>query len=118
MTHPSSSSICEIALFRIGIAALGGCKDTDLEGVSGLEVAAAGKRFSVEMDLRHACLKLSGVFWAPNPKTSAPSSRMREARRVKSLSEDTRQKPSNRPLCSRSIASMTNAMSDAFFPLV
>jgi len=35
---------------------------------------------------------------------------------VKSLSEETRQKPSSRPLCKRSMASITKAMSDAFFP--
>src|ERR1700758_723111 len=67
------------------------------------------------MNLRHACRKLSGVFCSPKPKTSAPCSRRRDARRVKSLSEETRQKPSNRPLCKRSMASITKAMSDAFF---
>ena len=41
-----------------------------------------------------------------------PCSRMREARRVKSLSDETRQKPSKRrPLCIRSMASMTSVMS-------
>lgn len=43
---------------------------------------------------------------------------MRDARPVKSLSEETRQKPSKRPVCSRSIASMTKAISEAFLPLV
>src|SRR6516164_839738 len=56
------------------------------------------------MNLRHACRKLSGVFCSPKPKTSAPCSRRRDARRVKSLSEETRQKPSSRPLCKRSMA--------------
>src|ERR1700726_580136 len=70
------------------------------------------------MNLRHACRKLSGVFCSPKPKTSAPCSRRRDARRVKSLSEETRQKPSSRPLCKRSMASITRAMSDAFFPVV
>ena len=40
------------------------------------------------------------------------------ASRVKSLSLETRQKPSNRPLCSRSIASMIIALSVAFLPVV
>src|SRR6516164_6006564 len=60
------------------------------------------------MNLRHACRKLSGVFCSPKPKTSAPCSRRRNARRVKSLSEETRQKPSSRPLCKRFMASITS----------
>ncbi|MNC97371.1 hypothetical protein D3C83_150120 [compost metagenome] len=43
---------------------------------------------------------------------------MRLAKRVKSLSLDTRQKPSKRLECSRSMASITSAMSDAFLPVV
>src|SRR5687768_8768215 len=39
------------------------------------------------MKRRHACLKLSGVLCSPNPYTSTPCSRMRAARRVKSLSD-------------------------------
>ena len=52
------------------------------------------------------------------PMTSKPSSRMRLAKRVKSLSEDTSAKPSTRSECSRSMASITKAMSDEFLPLV
>jgi hypothetical protein len=37
---------------------------------------------------------------------------------VKPLSEETSQKPSNRPLCKSSMESITKAMSDAFFPVV
>ena len=44
----------------------------------------------------------------------APCSRMRLASRVKSLSELTRTKPSKRPECIRSMASITSAISDAF----
>ena len=70
------------------------------------------------MKRRQAWRKLSGVFCSPKPKTSTPCSRMRAASRVKSLSEETRQKPSKRPLCSRSMASITSVMSDAFLPVV
>jgi hypothetical protein len=47
-----------------------------------------------------------------------PDSRSRAASRVKSLSLDTRQKPSSRPEYSRSIASITIAESVAFLPVV
>ena len=60
----------------------------------------------------------SGVFRSPNPWTTSPSSRSLWASRVKSLSEVTRQNPSSRPLCMRSIASITSAMSAAFLPVV
>jgi hypothetical protein len=43
---------------------------------------------------------------------------MRAARRVKSLSLETRQKPPKLPVYSRSIASMISALSVAFLPLV
>ena len=79
---------------------------------------APGNRFSVYTNLRHACLKLSGVFCSPKPNTSTPCSLIRAASRVKSLSDDTRQKPSNLPLWSKSIASMTSVMSEAFLPVV
>src|SRR4249919_2351313 len=48
------------------------------------------------MNLSHACTKASGVLRSPKPYTVSPSSRRRCARRVKSLSLDTRQKPSKR----------------------
>src|SRR5712671_1554114 len=43
---------------------------------------------------------------------------MRVARRVKSLSLETRQKPPNSRVCSKSIASMMSALSLAFLPIV
>src|ERR1700730_15756243 len=43
---------------------------------------------------------------------------MRVARRVKSLSLETRQKPPNSRVCSKSIASMMSALSLAFLPTV
>ena len=43
---------------------------------------------------------------------------MRAASRVKSLSELTSTKPSNRPECRKSIAAITRPMSLAFLPLV
>ena len=60
----------------------------------------------------------SGVFSSPMPITSSPRSRMRLAKRVKSLSEETSTKPSTWPECSRSIASITKAISDEFLPFV
>lgn len=59
-----------------------------------------------------------GVFSSPNPYTVRPSSRSREASRVKSLSLDTMQKPLKRRVYSRSIASMISELSVAFLPLV
>ena len=70
------------------------------------------------MNLSQAATNGLGVLRSPKPYTARPDSRMRVARRVKSLSEDTSQKPSTRPLCSRSIASMVRAESVAFLPLV
>ena len=55
---------------------------------------------------------------SPIPMTSLPDSRRRAARRVKSLSEDTMQKPSTLPEYSRSMASMIMAESVAFLPVV
>jgi hypothetical protein len=43
---------------------------------------------------------------------------MREASRVKSLSDETSTKPSKRPVCIRSMASMTRLMSEEFLPTV
>ena len=62
--------------------------------------------------------KASGVFCSPNPRTLSPASRRRMTSPVKSLSLVTRQKPSNRRVYKRSIASMINALSVAFLPLV
>jgi len=71
-------------------------------------------------DLRHACRSFPAFSARRSRRRVAggPCSRSRDASRVKSLSDDTRQNPSNRPLCSRSMASITNAMSEAFFPVV
>ena len=57
-------------------------------------------------------------FFSPIPMTSMPASRRRAARRVKSLSEDTRQNPSTRPVYRMSIASIISAESVEFFPVV
>ncbi len=70
------------------------------------------------MNLSHAATNGLGVLRSPNPYTVSPDSRSRAARRVKSLSLETRQNPSNRPEYSRSIASITIAESVAFLPLV
>ena len=55
---------------------------------------------------------------APKGRDGAVEARIRPASRVKSLSLETRQNPSNRPEYSRSIASMTMAASVAFLPTV
>ena len=70
------------------------------------------------MNLSQAWTKASGVFRSPKPYTVRPSSRRRWARRVKSLSLETRQKPPKRRVYIRSIASMINELSVAFLPLV
>lgn len=70
------------------------------------------------MNLLQAATKDLGVFFSPIPYTDNPASRIRVARRVKSLSEDTRQKPSTVPPWSRSMASMIIAESVEFFPVV
>ena len=69
-------------------------------------------------NLSHAATKGLGVLRSPKPYTVIPDSRSRAASRVKSLSLETMQKPSNRPEYSRSIASMTMAASVAFLPVV
>lgn len=66
----------------------------------------------------HAFLNASGVFRSPNPYTVTPSSLIRVASRVKSLSDETMQKPLKRRVYSRSIASMMSALSVAFLPTV
>ena len=48
--------------------------------------------------------------------TGNPCSRMRLAKRVKLLSDNTSAKPLRRPVCRRCIASMTCVMSGEFFP--
>src|SRR5215471_7530892 len=70
------------------------------------------------MNLSHAATNALGVLRSPNPYTVRPDSRSRAARRVKSLSLETRQNPSNRPEYSRSMASITIAESVEFFPVV
>src|SRR5215475_7492037 len=70
------------------------------------------------MNLSQAATNAFGVLRSPNPYTVRPDSRSRAARRVKSLSLETRQNPSNRPEYSRSMASITIAESVAFFPVV
>lgn len=70
------------------------------------------------MNLSQAVTKGLGVLRSPKPYTVKPCSRIREARRVKSLSLETMQKPSKRPVYSRSIASMIIALSVAFLPTV
>ena len=49
--------------------------------------------------------------------TRSPCSRIRLARRAKSLSDGTSAKPLRRPVCRRCIAPMTCVMSGEFFPL-
>src|SRR5689334_9880208 len=70
------------------------------------------------MNLSQAETNALGVLRSPKPYTIRPDSRMREARRVKSLSLETMQKPSNRSEYSRSIASMIMAESVEFFRCV
>ena len=53
---------------------------------------------SAKMNLSQAVTKGLGVLRSPKPYTVRPCSRMREARRVKSLSLETMQKPSKRPV--------------------
>ena len=71
----------------------------------------------MKMKRVQAWRKASGVFPADAVDVD-PLLADAAARRVKSLSEETRQKPSNRPECSRSMASMTSAMSVEFLPVV
>jgi len=50
------------------------------------------------MNLWHAATNAPGVFRWPNPYTVRPDSRIRDASLVKSLSLETRQNPSKRPV--------------------
>ena len=70
------------------------------------------------MNVSHAALKAVGVLLSPMPMTNMRLSRRRAARRVKSESELTRQKPSTLPAYKISMASMIMAESDAFLPCV
>ncbi len=56
------------------------------------------------------------VFFSPKPMTSRPSSRMRLASEVKSLSLEAMQMPCRFFWWRRSIASMARRMSVAFLP--
>ena len=49
------------------------------------------------LNLLQAAMKELGVLLSPMPTTVMPDSRSRAASRVKSLSEETRQKPSTFP---------------------
>src|SRR3989338_5321554 len=53
--------------------------------------------FSMKTKRLQTLRRLSGVLDSPIPITCKPSSRMRDARRVKSLSDDTSTKPSTLP---------------------
>ena len=65
-----------------------------------------------------AARKARGVFSSPIPITVMPDSRRRLARRVKSLSLDTMQKPSTLLVYKMSMASMISAESVEFLPTV
>jgi hypothetical protein len=79
----------------------------------------SGRRISVNTNLSQAAMKGRGVLdFSPMPMTVSPPSRRRVASRVKSLSDDTRQKPSKLPVYSKSMASMMRAESVEFLPLV
>ncbi len=70
------------------------------------------------MNLSQATINGSGVFFSPIPITFIPASRKRVAKRVKSLSLETRQKPFTFSPYKMSIASIIMAESVAFFPWV
>ena len=78
----------------------------------------AGSKSSSVVKMSHALRKGTGVFFSPMPTTVRPLSRMRLARRVKSLSLDTMQKPSTERVYRMSMASMIMAESVAFLPCV
>ena len=59
-----------------------------------------------------------GVFFSPIPMTFIPDSRKRIAKRVKSESLETMQKPSTLSEYNKSIASIIIAESEEFFPTV
>ena len=79
---------------------------------------AAGSSSSRVVKMSHALRNGTGVFFSPMPMTVRPLSRMRLARRVKSLSLDTMQNPSTERVYRMSIASMIMAESVAFLPCV
>ena len=85
---------------------------------AGISGEAGRSRISRYLNLLHAAIKGVGVFFSPMPSTYMPDSRRREARRVKSLSLETIQKPSTLPEYRMSIASMIIAESVAFLPVV
>ena len=85
--------------------------------VSG-EVRPACIGASTYKKVEQALTNGSGVFFSPNPKTRMSCARNRITRGVKSASLDTIANASKRPLCSKSIASTTIAMSEAFFPVL
>ena len=70
------------------------------------------------MKMSQALRKGAGVLFSPIPITVLPLSLRRLASLVKSLSLDTRQKPSSSLVYSMSMASMIMAESVAFFPWV
>jgi|UPI0005A559AA hypothetical protein len=57
------------------------------------------------------------VFCSLQVKTSTPFSRTRAGSRVKSISDEIGQNRQKGALCNRSIASITSAISEAFFPV-
>jgi hypothetical protein len=70
------------------------------------------------VNFEHALTNGSGVFFSPKPYTFTPSVSRRITIGVKSASLDTMAKPSRLRAYSRSMASITIAMSDAFLPLL
>ena len=105
---------------RVGSAAF--CAGFALLATSSVAGASSASsstfRFSKKTKRLQARRRDSGVRSWPMPITSSPSSRMRLAKRVKSLSDDTSAKPSTRSECRRSMASITKAMSEEFLPFV
>ena len=63
-------------------------------------------------------MKDRGVLLSPIPRTYFCDSRRREAKRVKSLSDETMQKPSRLLWYNKSIVSMMRAESDEFLRIV
>ena len=115
--HSSSAPILSIARRISGIASVGDCFFGACAGTPARAGSSPTMFSSVTKRLQTFCSDF-GVFASPMPMTSSPASRMRLASRVKSLSDDTSTKPSNRPECRMSMASMTSPMSLAFLPLV
>ena len=77
-----------------------------------------GRSTSTYMNLSQALMNGLGVLDSPIPNTILPDSRNRKASGVKSLSLDTMTKPSTTSSWRMSIASIINATSVAFFPVV